>query len=105
MKHVNRRAQSSVQGWRSYLKYVVLELTSLEFMRFDSIIIILLSLITLDMSVILLFNVNVTPDEAHLMYGLNDACLKGLQSPSSVVNYLCSCHFVGFVSFHVQRLT
>jgi len=41
MKHVNRRAQSSVQGWGSYLKYVLLELTSLEFMRFDSIIIIL----------------------------------------------------------------
>jgi hypothetical protein len=56
------------------------------------------------MSVILLFNVTVTPDEALLMYGLNDAYLKGLQSPSSVVN-TCAVATFGFVSFHVQRLT
>jgi hypothetical protein len=41
MKHINRCAQFSVQGWgSSCLKYVVLELTSLELMRFDSVIII-----------------------------------------------------------------
>ena len=84
------------------MKYVVLELTCLELMRFDSII-ILLSLITLVMSVTLLFNVNVTSDEAHLIYILNDAYLKGLQS-SLVVNTRAVATF-GFISFHVQRLT
>jgi hypothetical protein len=55
------------------------------------------------MSVILLFNVNVTPDEAHLIYSLNDACLKGLQSSLVVKNGAVATF--GFVSFHVQRLT
>jgi len=65
---------------------------------------LLLSLITLGMSVILLFNVNVSPDEAHLIYSLNDAYLKGLRSSLSVVNTRAVGTF-GFVSFHVQRLT
>jgi hypothetical protein len=59
---------------------------------------------TLDMSVNLLFNVNVTPHEAHLIYSLNDAYFEGLQSSSSVVN-TCAVATFGFVSFHVQRLT
>jgi hypothetical protein len=39
----------------------------------------IVTVITPGMSVILLLNVNVTPDEAYLMYSLNDAYLKGLQ--------------------------
>jgi len=49
------------------LKYVVLELTSLKLMRFDYYYHTIVTVTTLGMSVILLFNVHVTADEAHVI--------------------------------------
>lgn len=63
----NRHTQSGDQGWgSSCLKYVLLDLTSLELMRFDYYYHTIVTIITLGMSVILLCNVHVTADEAHV---------------------------------------
>jgi len=66
-------------------------------MRFDYYYHTIVTVITLGMIVILLFNIHVTADEAHVIYSINDAYLKGLQSSLSAVNTSTVANF-GFHS-------